>query len=308
MRLQGNEGFEDETSKLLKLFLEKTGGSHPSNFRGVCLEDIAIVEEVVPTDIFLYDIDIADGSTIGALARRSVRKYSKTVRLLRYTSHICYESNTNALFKAYRCPSCDQFIKKAYNMEQHLTTCRTRSKYVFPKNVDQLQETRFDKLDLFKVHYSEDQKLIKNMAIFDFESFCVQEDNLRDTDTTNWIGKHVPISVSTSSNLVEQPIFSCNSNPAASVESLVDAFDGLATQSKMQIKLKFLEVDSSLKANLNQFFSTLNQRRCRREPVLEFEDECWEEEEQNVSTQIYNYKRINFLIYRTTWKDFETFF
>ena len=39
------------------------------------------------------------------------------------------------------------------------------------------------------------KKLLKNMAVLNSESTCVQEDEFRDTDTTTWIGKHVPISV-----------------------------------------------------------------------------------------------------------------
>ena len=50
------------------------------------------------------------------------------------------------------------------------------------------------------------------------------------------------------------------------------------------MKIKFLEIETSVKSKLNQMFSALNQRRCPKEPVLEFEDECIEEE-QDVSTQ-----------------------
>ena len=127
------------------------------------------------------------------------------------------------------------------------------------------------------------------MALFDFESICVQEDNFRDTDTTTWIGKHVPISVSISSNLIKQPIFLCNSNSASLVESFVDALDGLTTQSKAQTKRKFLGIETSVKIKLDQIFSTLNQSHCRKEPVLKFEDECIEEE-QDVSTVFTNPK------------------
>ena len=110
----------------------------------------------------------------------------------------------------------------------------------------QLRETKFDKLDEFDTPYSDNPKLFKNTAISIFESICEQEDKFRDTDTTTWIAKHVPISVSISSNLIEQPTFLCNSMPAASVESFVDALDGLATQSKAQIELKFLEIETKL--------------------------------------------------------------
>ena len=102
-----------------------------------------------------------------------------------------------------------------------------------------MRETLNDKLGFFSNPYSDDQKLFKNMAIFDLESVFVHGDKLRDTDTTTSIGKHVPISVIDSSNLIEQPIFLCNSNRGALVQSFADALDGLTTQSEKQMNLIF---------------------------------------------------------------------
>ena len=146
--------------------------------------------------------------------------------------------------------------------------------------------TLLDKLTLFNIPYCDDQKFFKSMAILDFESNCVQEDKICDADTTTWIGRHIPISVSISSNLIEQPIVLCQTRRL--VESFVDALGGLATQSEAQKKLKRLDIETSVKSKLNQNFSTLNQRHCRNKPVLEIEDECIEEEEeeeQNMSIQ-----------------------
>ena len=61
------------------------------------------------------------------------------------------------------------------------------------------------------------------MAIFDFESICVQADKFRETDTTTWIGKQVPISVPISNNLIQKPLFLRNSNPGALVVLFYDA-------------------------------------------------------------------------------------
>ena len=76
------------------------------------------------------------------------------------------------------------------------------------------------------------------MAKFNFDSRCVQEHKFRDTDTTIRIGKHVPISSSTSSKVIEQPTFSSNSTPRVLIGSFVNFLDGLATQSKVQLKKK----------------------------------------------------------------------
>ena len=109
-----------------------------------------------------------------------------------------------------------------------------RVKHIYPENVRQLQETLFDKLDSFDIQYTHDQKLFNNLAVFNFETICIPEEKFRNTETTIWIGKHVPISVSISSNLIAMPIFLCNSNPSDLVESFIDALEDLATQSKLR--------------------------------------------------------------------------
>ena len=76
-----------------------------------------------------------------------------------------------------------------------------------PKNAYQTQKDLFDKLESFRIEYTIEQTLFKNLAIFEFEPICVQGESFKDTDTTKWIGKHIPILVSISSNLVKEPIF-----------------------------------------------------------------------------------------------------
>ena len=93
------------------------------NFRGVHTNDILFVEDLLTLNVVLYDIDTVDGNIIGELARRSLQKYNNNVRLLRYNKHICYVSNINAVFKAFKCPNCDTFFNRTFNLERHLTTC-----------------------------------------------------------------------------------------------------------------------------------------------------------------------------------------
>ena len=201
-------------------------------------------------DIFLYDIDFLDGELIGELAWRSIQKFEKSVKLLRYNNHICYVSDMNSFFKSFRCSTCDTIFSKTGNLERHSITCSERVKHTYPKNVYQIGETLFEKLDSFNIPYREDHKLLKNLAVFDFESICVKEETYKGTETTKWIGKHVPFSVSISSNLIPEPFFLCNSNPRHLVSSFIGALDGLATQTKAQMKLSFIEVETAIKIKL----------------------------------------------------------
>ena len=265
LHLHSTQRLEEETSKLFNLFINKMGGMSADQFQGVHMNDIPIVEDLLTVNILLYDIDIVDGNIVGELARRSVQKYEKTVRLLRYKNHICYVSNINAIFQSFHCPNCDTFFSKTFNLERHLTTCSERVKNVYPRNVYQIREILFDKLNSFGISYTSEQKLFKNLAIFDFESICVQEETFKDTITTNWIGKHVPISVSISSNLLEEPIFLCNSDPHYLVASFLGALENLASQSKAKMKNLFPDIETTTKNKLGSILEKLTHRHNRRE-------------------------------------------
>ena len=56
-------------------------------------------------------------------------------------------------------------------------------------------------------------KLFKKVAVLDFESIWVQQETLKDIEKITWIGIYVPILISFSSNLVEEPLFLCNIIP-----------------------------------------------------------------------------------------------
>ena len=231
LHMHRNQQLEEETSKLFNLFINKMDRLSTVQIQGVHMNDIPFVEDLLSLNIVLYDIDIVDGNIVGELARRSVQKHENTLRLLRYNNHICYVNNINAVFQSYRSPNCDTFFIRTFNLEQHLTTCSDRVKNMYPKNVYRVRETLFEKLHSFGIEYTHEQTLFKNLAIFDFESICVQEESFKDTDTTKWNGNHIPISVSISSNLLKEPIFLCNSDPHHLVTSFVSALENLALQS-----------------------------------------------------------------------------
>ena len=160
-----------------------------------------------------------------------------------------------------------------------MVTCSDRVRHIYPKYVYGLRETLFEKLDAFNIPHRNEHKLLKNLAIFDFESICVKENSHKQTETTTWIGKHDPISVSISSNLIPDPIFLCNANPHHLISSLIAALEGLASQSKDQMEMNFIEVETAIKIKLCAILEQLNQRRNQAERVSNFVDGCIVEEE-----------------------------
>ena len=57
LHLHGNEKLDAETSKLFNLFLNNSEEEDVSKFRGVHLNDIPKVEDLLQLDNFLYDSD-----------------------------------------------------------------------------------------------------------------------------------------------------------------------------------------------------------------------------------------------------------
>ena len=159
LHLFGNERLDKDTFKFFKLFLNNCGEADPSKFQGIHMTDIPKVEEVLQLKIFLYDIDFVDGELIGELARRSIQKCEKSVKLLRYKNHNCFVSDKDSFLKFFRCSTCDTIFSKTGNLERHLITYSERVKHIYPENVYQLGETLFEKLDSFNFPYREDQQL-----------------------------------------------------------------------------------------------------------------------------------------------------
>ena len=167
-----------------------------------------------------------------------------------------------------------------------MVSCRERVKHIYLKSVYELRETLFENLEAFIIPYRNEQKLFKNLAIFEFESICIKEANSnKQTETTTWTRKHVPISASISSNFIPEPIFLCSANPHYFILSFITALEGLATQSKAQMKLILIEVETAIKIKLCAVPEQLKQRHNRAERVSNFVDDCIVEDEKELSTQ-----------------------
>ena len=121
-----NQRLGEETLKLFKLFINKIDGLIADQLQRVHMNDIPTVENLLTLHLLLYDIDFVDGNIVGELARRSLQKYDKTVGLLRYNNHICYVSNINVVVQYFRCPNCDTFFCKSFNLERRFTLCSER--------------------------------------------------------------------------------------------------------------------------------------------------------------------------------------
>ena len=71
MYMNGHNDLVSQISRYFTEFVSKSGYD-PKNFRGVSVEDLPDVEEIVQRNVFIYDFDIQEGEYVGELARRSI--------------------------------------------------------------------------------------------------------------------------------------------------------------------------------------------------------------------------------------------
>ena len=128
--------------------------------------------------------------------------------------------------------------------------------------------------------------LFEILPDFDFDSICVKKDSNEETETKKWIGKHVPISASSSSSSIQEPIFLCNTNFHHLVSAFISAPEDIATQGKSQMKMKVIETEAENKMKLCKLLEKLYQRYNREETVMDFVlDFIFDTEEQDLCTQ-----------------------
>ena len=116
----------------------------------------------------------------------------------------------------------------------------------------ELREKLLDSLDAFNIPYRDEQKSSRTWQCLILSRFELKRTHTRykETDTTKCIGKHVAISASLSSILIQEPFFLCHTNPHHLVSSFITVPEGLATQSKTPMTLKFIDVEIAIKVKL----------------------------------------------------------
>ena len=106
------------------------------------MNDTPKVEEILQLNFFLYNIDFLDGELYGELLCRSIQRNEKSVKILNYNKHVCYDSNINAFFKVHPWSTYD--TSNTGNLGRLLDTCSERAKHIYLKNIYELGETASD--------------------------------------------------------------------------------------------------------------------------------------------------------------------
>ena len=246
--LFGQIEYVERTMEVFSKFLRYTN-QEPDGFPGVAFDQIPILEKILSVNVQVYSVYFDNHrQLLGELCHRSEFKFKRTVNVISFNAHICWVSDINSILKKMRCYNCDQFFDRSFNLERHLKVCDGQIKHVYPNGPYQLKDSVFDRLLEVGVEVSLEQQKFRNLAVFDFESITVSDDQLKATDSTTWVGRHVPISVSIASNLLDNPLFLCNRNPEELVRQFIDQLLELSKESERKMREALFFVFEKLEA------------------------------------------------------------
>ena len=176
-------------------------------------------------------------------------KRTMTTSLLRYENHICWTADISKFLKKFGCYVCDQFFDRSNSLLVHLRNCSENTQHRYPKGAYQLSETVFGRMEDVNIMVPAELRLFSHLIVFDFESITVSDMTLNNTELTFWIGKHAPISVSIYSNLLEETIFLCNSDPNQLIRDFVYNLELISQKSAILTKEKLQNFISRLEEN-----------------------------------------------------------
>ena len=104
-------------------------------------------------------------------------------------------------------------------------------------------------------------------------------EKLKPTETITWIGKHEPISMSISFNLLDKPIFKKEKDTQSLNTEFVVNLDFWRKKNKTEMLSKFLETENNIKKWLHTIRN--EQNSFNKGEAREYEDEFIEDEEES---------------------------
>ena len=128
---------------------------------------------------------------------------------------------------------------------------------------------------MFKVHYKEEQKVFQNIVGFGLCVNLCQKWKLKQGDRDYEVYLEACIHISTYFVKFDpETYFYCKNDPQHFVSSFINNLEVMPTQSRTQMKMKVLEVETAIEIKQCVIQEQLNQIHNRAEKVIDFVDGC----------------------------------
>ena len=166
-------------------------------FAGVPFELFPDFEDCFKVNLNVYEM-LPSKSVIPRY--RSETTHPDTVYFNIYCSHISYIKDFSLYSKSYQCATCNRLFDKIFAWRVHMRSCSVVTKHKFPGGFLSPKRTIFEELADWGINVASHNHFYPWFIVFDFESI-LQQTSKKVSETTTYIQKHVPISVSVSSNV-----------------------------------------------------------------------------------------------------------
>ena len=169
----------------------------PDQFTGITLDHLADFEQCFSINVNVCKLQ-EDGSAFSVY--KSMCHHKDTMFLNPFDHHLSYISNIRAYASKYQCRTCELHFTRINNMQRHQRICQGLAEHRFPGGFYTAPKTIFDKLEENGIHIPKQKRLFPWFIVYDFEAMLIPIQGEGSVKLA-WTAKHVPISVSISSNV-----------------------------------------------------------------------------------------------------------
>ena len=166
-------------------------------YDGVTIHDIPFLEQCFKCAINVYNLD--ENSALNILYL-SPFNFKNPMYVNLYINHFSYITDFRQFAQKFKCPDCNRIFDRSDNLKQHMKTCSTGVKEIYPGGkFDASHETIFDKLYKLGINVPEKDRYYEFVSVFDFEALQVRDDTKINGRSINFV--HIPATFSVCSNV-----------------------------------------------------------------------------------------------------------
>ena len=241
-------------------------------FEGVTIDELHKVEATFDVNVCLYKIvPTGNEKTKAEIVSRSLCSYAQTMYLNLYETHFSYIKDIRMYSHSYKCSKCEQALwKTPQDLLRHERTCTEGIKRVYKGGVYRPPSSIFERLDDEGIIVEDVLRYYPYRTTFDFKCYFDRDNVPADSDRVQWIARHVPLSVSLSSNVPGHEDAQCYITNGDSDKLVADMMAGLIATS-----------DAAYDLLKPSYGSVLNELEARKEAWDDAESEANAEDKTN---------------------------
>ena len=215
--------------------------SHPSDFKGVTVEDLLQLEKFYHVSIIVYTLK---GDGIGTCFWKSTSTNQKKLNLCLHDNHFSLIKDVSNFVASFLCKRCGCTFTKATSANRH--GCKAdEDRLKFPTGTYRPKETIFDTLlQRFNIDVDFRDRIYPYRITYDIESMMERVNMPSNTNKLEFISRHKLMSISVCSNVpgyLTPQCFISKGQPEEVIERFVTYIESIQDKSFSLMKDQFAQ-------------------------------------------------------------------